>query len=205
MVPARSNRTPTAAPSSQTPTGRRRFPDPLEQERWNVEILRGVRLMSPRPAPPHAALSFGLAAALGPRFGRPSGGGPDGEAWWLLFEPELPMAGGDLLIPDLAGWRRERMPALPRSGALRVAPDWVCEVLSPSTERNDRQVKLPIYYAAGVEHVWLLDPIEQRLERFTRGAQAFEPAAIDSGNVVVRAAPFEALELDLGTLWFATE
>lgn len=111
------------------------------------------------------------------------------------------MGGGDLLIPDLAGWRRERLPTLPRAGALRVLPDWVCEVLSPSTERNDRQVKLPLYHAAGVEHVWLLDPLERRLERFTRGEEAFVAAALDEGDVTVHAAPFEALALDLGELW----
>lgn len=201
MLPARSNKTPTPAPSSQTPGNRRRLPDLLEQERWNVEILRGVRLMSPRPAAPHAAVAFALSSLLGPEFVRRRGGGSGNGTWWILFEPELPVSGGDLLIPDLAGWRRERLPTLPRSGALQVMPDWVCEVLSPSTERNDRQVKLPIYHAAGVEHVWLIDPLERRLERFARGAEAFEAVSVDEGDVTVHAAPFETLPLDLSEIW----
>ena len=202
MLPARSKQTPTSAPSSQTPS-RRRGSDPLEAERYNVEILRGVYLMSPRPAAPHARAAGNLHFVLSSVFDRPGRGGGSGPGglWWILFEPELPIANGDLLIPDLAAWRREKLPALPRSGPLRVMPDWVCEVLSPSTERNDRQVKLSLYHAAGVEHVWLLDPLDQRLERYVRGSSAYDAPCIDAGDVVIHAPPFEQGPLDLAEIW----
>lgn len=111
------------------------------------------------------------------------------------------MPDGDLLIPDLAGWREVRLPALPRSGPIPVKPDWVCEILSRSTRRNDRRVKLPIYFAAGIEHVWLVDPLSQRLERFKRGADSYQAVAVDTGDVSIHAAPFAGFALDLSEIW----
>jgi Uma2 family endonuclease len=120
--------------------------------------------------------------------------------WRILDEPELHF-GNDVLVPDIAGWRRERMPTLPVEPYFTVAPDWVCEVLSPSTERIDRGKKLQRYARVGVVHVWLLDPVRQLLEVLTRDDGQWKALARHEGEVTVRAAPFEAIEIELAELW----
>ena len=108
----------------------------------------------------------------------------------------------DVLVPDLAGWRVERLPELPETAFISVTPDWVCEVLSPSTAAQDRADKMPIYAREGVRHVWLLDPIAKTLEVFALGAESrWVLLLVEKGNARVRAEPFEAIELDLAALW----
>ena len=161
------------------------------------EIVGGRLIVTPRPASPHARASSRLGGALDGPFDR----GKDGPGGWVLLdEPELHLH-GEVLVPDLAGWRRERMPHLPDAAAFEIAPDWVCEVLSPSTAAVDRTEKLPIYAREGVAHVWLVDPIERILEvfRLERGFWTLQLAA--SGERGVRAEPFDAVELELGALW----
>src|SRR5207253_1082001 len=118
-----------------------------------AEIIDGELYTMPRPATPHAAAASALGEELGPPFKR-SRGGPGG--WILLHEPELHL-GRDIVSPDLAGWRRERMPLLPKAAYIELAPDWVCEVLSPSTQGRDRTIKLALYRREGVAHVWWVD------------------------------------------------
>ena len=122
-----------------------------------AEILDGELVLSPRPALRHSAASSQLGAAIGSAFDRRAGdpGGPGG--WRILDEPELHL-GEHVVVPDLAGWRRERLPVVPDDPFTSLAPDWVCEVLSPSTERIDRGRKLRIYAEAGVAHAWLVQP-----------------------------------------------
>src|SRR5207248_4957574 len=105
------------------------------------EIIHGVLYANPRPASPHAAAASAIGEELGPPFKRGKGG-PGG--WVILFEPEVHLR-ADILVPDLAGWRRERMPETPLEPFLTLAPDWLCEVLSPSTASFDRKKKLPVY------------------------------------------------------------
>ena len=124
-------------------------------ENMVAEILDGELILSPRPAPRHAVASSALVGLLHPAFDR-GRGGPGG--WWILGEPELHF-GEQVLVPDLAGWRRERMAALPDEAFFSLAPDWVCEVLSPSTERIDRSRKLGTYAGAKVAHAWLVNPV----------------------------------------------
>jgi Uma2 family endonuclease len=126
------------------------------------------------------------------------GTGPGG--WILLDEPELHL-GGDVLVPDLAGWRRERMPKLPSVPALTLAPDWVCEVLSASTEARDRGAKLPVYAREGVRHVWLIDPSVRTLEVFRLEGTLYTLLGTYESQASVRAEPFEVLELSLRVLW----
>ena len=106
----------------------------------------------------------------------------------------------DVIVPDWAGWRAERAPVIDDLAFFDVAPDWVCEILSPSTSRIDRAVKLPLYQRYGVSHVWLLDPIAQTLEVLEREASTWRLKYVFSGEERVRAAPFDAIELDLGAL-----
>lgn len=162
-----------------------------------AEILDGELFVSPRPAPAHAAAASVIGMAVGNPFHRGIGG-PGG--WWILDEPELHF-GEQVVVPDIAGWRRERLPAMPREAFFTLAPDWVCEVLSPSTERFDRSRKLRIYAEAGVAHAWLVKPLDRTLEvlRLREGVWSIVGVWVDAA--VVRAEPFEAVELELGRLW----
>ena len=162
-----------------------------------AEIVDGDLHVSPRPASRHALAAAGLDRALGPPFhdGR---GGPGG--WWILFEPELHL-GGDVLVPDLAGWRRQRMPEFPDTAAFTLAPDSVCEVVSPSTERLDRARKMPAYAREGVGHLWVVNPTARTLEVYRLAEQRWVLLATHEGEATVRAEPFEAVELDLAALW----
>jgi Uma2 family endonuclease len=162
-----------------------------------AEIVDGELWTSPRPTLRHAAASSELGHQLGPPFHR-GRGGPGG--WLILDEPELHL-GDQTLVPDLAGWRRERMPAVPDTPYATLAPDWVCEVLSPSTVQFDRGKKLRVYAEYGVKHAWLVDPIARSLEVLRLEDGRWTPLDTHVGNASVRAKPFEALELDLGALW----
>ena len=118
----------------------------------------------------------------------------------ILHEPELHL-GEDVLVPDLAGWRRERMPEMPHVAAFELAPDWLCEVLSPSTARLDRGEKLPVYAKAKVGHVWLVDPLQQFLEVLRLDGDTYRILGTHFAEAKVRIEPFDAIELDLGILW----
>jgi Uma2 family endonuclease len=161
-----------------------------------AEILDGELVLSPRPAPRHAVAASRLGRALGPFDDDP--GGPGG--WWILDKPELHF-GDHVVVPDLAGWRRERMPAMPDEPFFSASPEWVCEVLSPSTERLDRGRKLRIYAEAGVAHAWLVNPVERTLEVLLLKDGSWTIVGVCSGSDVVRIRPFEAIGLELGRLW----
>lgn len=165
---------------------------------WRGEIIDGTLYAFPRPRFEHANIESFLSADLKNPFQR-GRGGPGG--WVLLDEPELHLGGDDVLVPDLAGWRRERMPRLPEAAFIALAPDWVCEVLSPSTEAIDRTDKLPIYAREEVRHAWLVDPLVQTLEVLRLEASAWRVAGTWRGEAKVRAEPFAAFELDLALLW----
>ena len=163
------------------------------------EIVAGELYASPRPASRHAVVSSCLGGELIGPFGR-GRGGPGG--WILLDEPELHLA-EDVLVPDLAGWRRERMPQVPDVAAFTLAPDWVCEVLSPSTRTLDRKAKLPVYAREGVPHVWLMDPRTLTLEVFALVDGHYTALLTHTGTAPVRAVPFDAVSLDLPFIWDA--
>jgi Uma2 family endonuclease len=161
------------------------------------EILSGDLVTSPRPAPPHAQAASSLSGELYGPFHR-GRGGPGG--WIILNEPELHLH-GDVLVPDIGGWRRERMPALPTGSAFELAPDWVCEVLSPSTASTDRAVKVPIYAREKVGHVWLVDPLLQTLEVLRLDGPGYRIVNVWRGDAVVQCEPFEPLAIRLADLW----
>ncbi|WP_438030280.1 Uma2 family endonuclease [Sorangium sp. So ce233] len=170
-----------------------------------AELIGGVLHVLPRPAPRHANASSVLGIKLGGPFGL-GDGGPGG--WWILDEPELhfpdPAEQGEVeaVVPDIAGWRRERMPELPETAFFPLAPDWICEVLSPSTEEHDRREKMPVYAREGVQHAWLVDPIRRTLEAFSLvPGRGWAPLATHRDAARVRIEPFDAIELDLSLLW----
>ena len=161
------------------------------------EIVDGELSASPRPAGRHASLAFTLSTEIGPPF-QAKRGGPGG--WLFLFEPELGLA-DDTLVPDLAGWRRERMHAVPDVAAVTLAPDWICEILSPSTERLDRVRQLPASARHGVGHAWLITPSTRTLEVYRRDGGSWVLAGTHADDAIGRAEPFGAIELDLLRLW----
>ena len=166
-------------------------------EHYVAEMFDGELYASPRPAAPHARAASVLGVELGGPFDR-GRNGPGG--WLILDEPELHF-GNDVLVPDLAGWRRERLPSTPNDAYLTLAPDWVCEVVSPSTEHIDRGKKLRIYAREGVTHAWLVDPLRRSLEVLALESGGLEQVEEHHGDSTVRARPFDAVELELRALW----
>lgn len=160
------------------------------------EIINGRLVTHPRPAPKHARAYSGLGGELFGPFDR-GRSGPGG--WWILDEPEIHLL-GDILVPDLAGWRRERMPRLPETAWFDLAPDWLGEILSPCTARVDRAEKLPIYACWGVAHVWLVDPDLRTLEAYANQAGRWVLLTTLKDDPVSQP-PFDAISFSLDRLW----
>ncbi len=162
-----------------------------------AEVVDGTLHLNPRPGSRHTMASSGLGARIGTAY-RFGSGGPGG--WWILDEPELHL-GEDILVPDLAGWRRERMPAYPDVPFFTLAPDWVCEVLSPSTRSLDRRKKRATYAREVVAHLWFVDPDARTLETFEWWDGQWRLLTTLTGNDPVCVLPFEATRFSLGDLW----
>jgi Uma2 family endonuclease len=165
-----------------------------------AELVDGVLYTQPRPASPHANAASVATMDLGSPFHRKPGGpsGPGG--WWILYEPELHL-GGDVLVPDLAAWRRERLPVMPRAAFLTLSPDWLCEVASPSTARFDRMQKMAAYAREGVAWVWLVDPLEKLVEVYRLEGTLWVRVSVHGGDERARMQPFDAVEVDLERWW----
>lgn len=163
------------------------------------EILDGTLYGHPRPATGHGHAQSVLNYLLFGPFGVGQGG-PGG--WWFLTEPELHF-GEDVLVPDLAGWRRERMPQPPppQTPHLTVPPDWVCEILSPRTRTHDLQKKLPRYREAGVLFAWTIDPLSRTVEAWVSEEGRWRSGRRAAGSEVAVLPPFDAVALELGLLW----
>jgi Uma2 family endonuclease len=163
-----------------------------------AEIIDGDLITSPRPATPHARAELAIGRDLSP-FDRPGSPGAPG-GWWVLAEPELHF-GDDVLVPDLAAWRRERMPAIPSAAFISLAPDWICEVISPRTGRIDRSRKMRIYARETVRHLWFVDPLARTLEVYRLEDDRWIVASTHGGDDVVRAEPFDAVAVELERWW----
>ena len=162
------------------------------------EILNGELIVTPRPSRKHVYTASFLGGQLVPPYGLGRGGGPGG--WIILIEPEIKL-GEDILVPDLAGWKRERFPTSEETNWISVAPAWVCEVLSPTTLRVDKIRKMPIYALYGVLHFWLIDPLGKSLDVFRLESGGWFLLASFTENDKVRGEPFQETEIDLGNLW----
>ena len=162
-----------------------------------AEILFGTLVTHPRPAPRHARVANRLGTVLGPPFDL-GAGGPGG--WVFLGEPEIHL-GQHVVVPDLAGWRRERLPAIPETAWIDVPPDWICKVLSPSTEGYDRGEKRAIYAEAGVGYLWFIDPRSFLLEVFELRERKWVLVDTFRDDANVAAPPFAEAAFSLSLLW----
>jgi Uma2 family endonuclease len=161
-----------------------------------AELIDGELYTSPRPRIRHARVAGRLIGRLERAFDT-GDEGPGG--WMILMEPELWLH-DDTLVPDIGGWHVDRAPTDPEMWRIDIPPDWICEVLSPSTRRYDRVKKMAIYARHGIGHAWLADPIDRTLEvkRLENGRWT-EVATYDEG--LIRAEPFDAIEIDLAKIW----
>lgn len=162
-----------------------------------AEVVGGMLHLQPRPSGAHCLITSVLGNELMTPFHR-GRGGPGG--WLIVDEPELHL-GDDILVPDLAGWRRERLPKYPNTPFIALPPDWICEVLSPRTHQFDRIDKKAVYAREGVRFLWIIDPVERILEVSELVAGRWTDVCSVAGDRKVRAVPFDAIELDLGVLW----
>ena len=184
-----------------SPKRRAVYADFLKVPEWKVaEIIDGELIVSPRPAIPHAHTGSAIGAQVWQSFNGPPGSPEQPGGWWILFEPELHL-GDDVLVPDVAGWRRARVPALPPVAFMTEPPDWVCEVLSPSTAVVDRTRKMRICAREAVAHLWFVDPGMRTLEVHRLQHGQWMVASTHGGDDVARAEPFDAVELALGRWW----
>lgn len=166
-------------------------------EHMVAEIIDGELITSPRPAFRHARATGRLYSQVAGLFDE-GDGGPGG--WWIVIEPELHLR-RDILVPDIAGWRKERVPEFPDVTFIELAPDWVCEVVSPSSSRLDRAKKLPRYAKYQINHAWIVDPTSHTLEVYRRGGEHFALVETHEGSTLVHAEPFDACDINLGALW----
>jgi len=158
------------------------------------QIIYGALHAQPRPAPRHTRAASTLGFEVGSRYDRGGGG------WIILVEPEVHW-GGNVVVPDIAGWRRERMTALPETAYFETVPDWICEVLSPSTRRLDKVEKRALYAEMGVAHLWHVDPEHRTLEVFTLKGGEWLLTHVREGDDTCDVPPFDAVPFGLGALW----
>ncbi len=191
-----------AVAADQSPRREATYQDVLDApEHLVAEIVDGELILSPRPALPHTRAASQLGIRIGGPFDNPPGGDDDRPGgWWILDEPELHF-GKQVLVPDLAGWRRERMPVVPRTAFCTLAPDWVCEVVSPASASRDRVKKFRIYLREKVGYLWFVDPLARTLEVYQNEGERWVVVDTFTGNEKVRAEPFRAVELDMTSWW----
>lgn len=163
------------------------------------EIINGQLYTQPRPAAPHALACASLEIEIGSAYHKDRGG-PGG--WWIIVEPEIHFVRDtEVLVPDIAGWRRERLPKMPRDHRFEVVPDWVCEMLSPSTARDDRVTKMPVYARYGVPYLWPVDPLARSLEAFALEQGRWVVIGLYGDQAEANISPFQELALQMTELW----
>lgn len=171
-------------------------------ENMTGEIIDGELIVQPRPSRKHTYAASVLEIEIGSTYQFGRGGGPGG--WIIIVEPEIQL-GEHTMVPDLAGWKRQRFPVEEDRNPISAVPDWVCEILSPSTFRVDKIKKMPIYAHHGVGHIWLLEPLAKTMDAFRLDSGGWRLLASFSENDKVREEPFQDIEIDLGNLWLGSQ
>jgi len=165
-----------------------------------AEIIAGEIRTAPSALPKHSRAMRRLGSAIGGPFDDEDGlGGPGG--WWILLEVDVQLSEHDIVRPDVAGWKRERLHEPWDTRPIAVVPDWVCEILSPSNAAHDRVTKAKLYAEHGVQHLWLLDPGERILEAFALSGGLWTRIGSYDDSATARVPPFEAIELVVATLF----
>jgi len=167
-------------------------------ENMTGEIIDGELFVTPRPSRRHVGAASSLGYKIGPSYQFGERGGPGG--WIILVEPEIGLD-EDILVPDLAGWRKERYPGDEPHNWISVTPDWICEVLSPGTAHKDKVKKMPTYARHGVPYFWLIDPIVKTLDVFNLESGRWVLLSSYAEDDKVRAEPFAEIEFALSDLW----
>ena len=170
----------------------------IPEEERHHELIDGELVEKASPSGEHGTAQRKLGVFVDPYDRRPGGGAPGG--WWLMAEVEVEM-GQELYRPDVVGWRRDRVPERPRGFPVRIRPDWIAEILSPTNSGNDRVKKLNRYHAHSVPHYWLIDPVEENLAVYRWTDQGYLLVLAAAADERVRAEPFDALELAVGELF----
>ncbi len=165
------------------------------------EVIDGLIVEMPSFTGQHADAQSWLAATLKPRFARNRGGGDAPGGWWIYTEVNLELERHQVYRPDLVGWRRERVPERPIGTPIRIRPDWVCEVLSPSNTSNDTVLKMRGYFRAQVPRYWLVDPMAETLTVCRWTSDGYTLALTAQRGERIRAEPFDAIEFPLGLLF----
>lgn len=201
MHPLRSAPASECYPDSVAPPKLATYDDLLAlDEGTKAEVIGGVLEVLPAPLPRHAKVQRALGRFVGGPFDDDDGhGGPGG--WWLLPEVDVRLGPHDIVRPDMAGWHRARLPSPWNARPIDAVPDWICEIASPSNARRDRIVKSRLYLAAGVPHLWLVDPEARVLEALVKDGERWVETGRFGDGDVVRIPPFEAIELDVGRLF----
>jgi Uma2 family endonuclease len=170
-----------------------------EVERFH-ELIAGQLIQKAAPTGEHGDAQAGVVGAVRPPFQRkPGGGGPGG--WWIATEVEVLLESGDVVRPDVLGWRRQHCPNRPTGTPVKVRPDWVCEVVSASNATDDTIKKLRLYHRVGLPHYWIVDPRDATLTVMRWTADGYVTLMRAERGEVVRAEPFEAIEIVVGTLF----
>lgn len=171
-----------------------------ETQRFH-ELLGGEIVEKAVPSGEHGDAQAGVVATIRPSYqrGAAGGGGPGG--WWIATEVEVLLASGEVVRPDVLGWRRERVPERPTGFPVRFLPDWICEVISPSNANTDTVKKLRSYHEARVPHYWLVDPRDATLKVMRWSADGYTTVLPAERGETVRPEPFDAIELAVGTLF----
>ncbi|HET7542445.1 MAG TPA: Uma2 family endonuclease [Polyangiaceae bacterium] len=170
-----------------------------EEERFH-EFMSGEVIEKAAPSGEHGDAQAGVVSAVRPPFQRTSGGGGPG-GWWIATEVEVLLETGEIVRPDVVGWRRERCPARPTGTPVKLRPDWTCEIVSPSNANNDTVKKLRLYHQVAIPHYWIVDPRDATLTVMRWSPDGYVTLLRAERTEVVRAEPFQAIELAVGTLF----
>lgn len=170
-----------------------------ETERFH-EFYGGVLVPKAVPSGEHGGAQVGVVACVAPRYQRRAGGGGPG-GWWLATEVEVRLDSGDIVRPDVLGWRRERCPERPTGAPVRVQPDWICEIISPENAKNDTVKKLRLYHLTTIGHYWLLDPRDGTLTVMRWSQDGFVTILRAERHETVHAEPFDAVALSVSALF----
>jgi Uma2 family endonuclease len=170
-----------------------------ESQRFH-EFVGGELIEKAAPSGEHGDAQAGVVSAVRPPFQRRLGGGGPG-GWWIATEVEVLLDKSDVVRPDVVGWRRQSSPERPTGTPVRQRPDWICEIVSPSDAKDDTVEKLRLYHRAATTHHWIVDLRDATVTVMRWSADGYVTLQRAERGEIIRAEPFEAIEIAVGTLF----